>query len=88
MTSAYWVHANQVSKTAPTGEYLVTGGFMIRGRKNMLSPAQLVMGLGLLFRLADESLVNHVDVRRTTAMAALITIGAEAQVRSHRGHPL
>lgn len=28
----------QVSKTAPTGEYLVTGSFMIRGRKNYLPP--------------------------------------------------
>jgi len=36
---------------------------MIRGKKNMLSPSQLVMGLALMFRLADESLVNHVDVR-------------------------
>lgn len=25
VTSAWWVHANQVSKTAPTGEYLTTG---------------------------------------------------------------
>ncbi|CAG8698530.1 10699_t:CDS:2, partial [Scutellospora calospora] len=30
VTSAYWVHADQVSKTAPTGEYLTTGSFMIR----------------------------------------------------------
>lgn len=35
---------------------------MIRGKKNVLSPSQLVMGLGLLFRLSDESLPNHVDV--------------------------
>lgn len=31
-------HPVQVSKTAPTGEYLVTGSFMIRGRKNYLPP--------------------------------------------------
>jgi hypothetical protein len=29
-SSAYWVHAHQVSKTAPTGEYLPTGSFMVR----------------------------------------------------------
>ena len=34
VVSAYWVHANQVSKTAPSGEYLNTGSFMIRGKKN------------------------------------------------------
>ena len=28
---AYWVKHDQVSKTAPTGEYLTTGAFMIRG---------------------------------------------------------
>ena len=31
VTSAWWVHSNQVSKTAPSGEYLTTGSFMIRG---------------------------------------------------------
>uniref|UniRef100_A0A8C1KFX9 Ribosome quality control complex subunit NEMF n=1 Tax=Cyprinus carpio TaxID=7962 RepID=A0A8C1KFX9_CYPCA len=31
ITSAWWVHHHQVSKTAPTGEYLTTGSFMIRG---------------------------------------------------------
>ena len=31
VTSAWWVHHDQVSKTAPTGEYLTTGSFMIRG---------------------------------------------------------
>uniref|UniRef100_A0A3P8PVV5 Ribosome quality control complex subunit NEMF n=1 Tax=Astatotilapia calliptera TaxID=8154 RepID=A0A3P8PVV5_ASTCA len=30
VTSAWWVHHHQVSKTAPTGEYLTTGSFMIR----------------------------------------------------------
>ena len=35
------VNGRQVSKTAPTGEYLVTGSFMIRGRKNYLPPQQL-----------------------------------------------
>lgn len=36
ITSAWWVHAEQVSKTAPSGEYLPTGSFMIRGKKNFL----------------------------------------------------
>ncbi|XP_009426042.3 ribosome quality control complex subunit NEMF isoform X5 [Pan troglodytes] len=30
ITSAWWVYHHQVSKTAPTGEYLTTGSFMIR----------------------------------------------------------
>ena len=32
MTSAWWVYADQVSKTAPSGEYLPTGSFLIPGR--------------------------------------------------------
>ena len=31
VSSAWWVYANQVSKSAPTGEYLTTGAFMIYG---------------------------------------------------------
>ncbi len=30
ITSAYWVYPDQVSKTAPSGEYLTVGSFMIR----------------------------------------------------------
>lgn len=53
-----------MSKTAPTGEYLTTGSFMIRGKKNYLPPCQLVMGLGFLFRLEDSSIERHKDERR------------------------
>lgn len=31
VVSAWWVRHDQVSRTAPTGEYLPTGSFMIRG---------------------------------------------------------
>ena len=54
--SAWWVHHEQVSKTAPTGESLPTGSFVIRGKKNFLPPQPLVMGLGLLFLLVCTGL--------------------------------
>jgi len=54
----------QVSKTAPTGEYLTTGSFMIRGKKNYLPPTQLVMGFAMLFRVDDASIGNHLHERR------------------------
>ncbi|XP_015913965.2 ribosome quality control complex subunit NEMF [Parasteatoda tepidariorum] len=63
VTSAWWVYANQVSKTAPTGEYLTTGSFMIRGKKNYLTPAYLIMGFGFMFKLDEESIQNHVNER-------------------------
>jgi hypothetical protein len=56
------VNENQVSKTAPTGEYISAGGFMIRGKKNYVNDTQLVMGFAILWKIADESIVNHVDV--------------------------
>jgi hypothetical protein len=43
----------QVSKTAPTGEYLTVGSFMIRGKKNFLPPNPLVMGFAFLFKLVS-----------------------------------
>jgi len=54
VTSAWWVHAEQVSKTAPTGEYLSTGSFMIRGKKNFLPPCRLELSFGMIFKL-DET---------------------------------
>lgn len=59
IAGAYWVHADQVSKTAPAGEYLTTGSFMIRGKKNYIQPSRLEMGLAILFRLDESSVANH-----------------------------
>ncbi|OCK78154.1 hypothetical protein K432DRAFT_427460 [Lepidopterella palustris CBS 459.81] len=61
--SAWWVNSDQVSKTAPTGEYLVPGGFMIRGKKNFLPPAQLVLGFAVMFQISEESKAKHVKHR-------------------------
>lgn len=72
VTSAWWVESHQVSKTAPTGEYLTVGSFMIRGKKNFLPPTQLEMGLGVLFRLGDdESVARHKNERRDFALMQL-----------------
>jgi len=68
LTSAWWVSAAQVSKHAPTGEYVGTGSFVIRGKKNFLPPAQLVMGLGILFRIDESCLVNHKNERTVRSL--------------------
>ena len=62
--NAWWVNATQVSKTAPSGEYLTTGSFMIRGKKNYLPPCQLAVGLSFLFRLEDSFIEKHQDERK------------------------
>ena len=61
--SAWWVNADQVSKSAPTGEFLPTGSFMVHGRKNFLPPAQLILGFGVLFLISEESKARHVRHR-------------------------
>jgi len=52
---SYWVYGNQVSKTPNTGEFLPTGSFVIRGKKNFMPAQPLIMGLALLFFIDDES---------------------------------
>ncbi|KAJ8394233.1 hypothetical protein AAFF_G00048160 [Aldrovandia affinis] len=64
ITSAWWVHHHQVSKTAPTGEYLTTGSFMVRGKKNFLPPSYLMMGFGFLFKVDEQCVWRHRDERK------------------------
>ncbi|XP_065078533.1 ribosome quality control complex subunit NEMF homolog [Ochlerotatus camptorhynchus] len=64
VTSAYWVKSEQVSKTAPTGEYLTTGSFMIRGKKNFLPPCHLILGLSFMFKLEESSVERHKGERK------------------------
>jgi predicted ribosome quality control (RQC) complex YloA/Tae2 family protein len=70
--SAWWVGFGQVSKLSPTGEYLQPGVFHISGEKNFLPAAQLVVGIGLLFHISEDSKVRHIKRRLqedTTAAA-------------------
>ncbi|KAI9500098.1 fibronectin-binding protein A N-terminus-domain-containing protein [Coemansia spiralis] len=89
VTSAWWVEAHQVSKTAPTGEYLSTGSFMIRGKKRFLPPTQLVYGFGFSFRLADdESIARHISARQQRlAIMEENRKAVEAQVSPHVEEP-
>lgn len=47
-TDVYWVRPEQVSKEAPTGEYLTRGAFMIKGQKNYIRNVQLRVSIGLI----------------------------------------
>lgn len=68
ITSAWWVHHNQVSKTAPTGEYLTTGSFMIRGKKNFLPPSYLIMGFSFLFKVDEQCVFRHRGERKVKTL--------------------
>lgn len=89
--SAWWVKPDQVSRTAPTGEYLTTGAFTIRGQKSYLPPAQLLLGFGVMFQVSEESKARHLKHR----VADENIIGTESapqevQVSSEQadGHPI
>ena len=76
--AAWWVNADQVSKTAPTGEYITTGAFMIRGKKNFLPPAQLLMGFALLWQISDDSKFRHMKHRVQHTEDSLVKENGEA----------
>jgi hypothetical protein len=44
--NAYWVKPNQVSKEAPSGEYLTRGAFVIRGHKTYLRNIPMRIAIG------------------------------------------
>lgn len=58
VTRAWWVFGSQVSKSAPSGEFLSTGSFMIRGRKNYLLPEHLQFGFSFMFRVGTDILTS------------------------------
>jgi predicted ribosome quality control (RQC) complex YloA/Tae2 family protein len=64
ITEVYWVHADQVSKTPPTGLYISTGSFIIRGKRNFITPNKLELGFTLMFSLSPESIANHMGERK------------------------
>jgi predicted ribosome quality control (RQC) complex YloA/Tae2 family protein len=60
---AFWVKSEQVSKTSPHGDYLSPGSFHIDGEKTFLPPAQLLVGIGIVFQISEESKANHTKHR-------------------------
>jgi predicted ribosome quality control (RQC) complex YloA/Tae2 family protein len=44
---AYWVKPDQVSAAAPSGEYLASGSYSIRGKKNFLTKIMVEVAVGV-----------------------------------------
>jgi predicted ribosome quality control (RQC) complex YloA/Tae2 family protein len=84
LMGAWWVNSDQVSKTAPTGEYLTTGGFIIRGHKNLLPPSQLLLGFGVMWLISEESRANH-GKHRLERTESMLSGEAEALANDARG---
>ena len=47
-TDVYWVHPDQVSKTPQSGEFVGKGAFIIRGTRNFIRNAPLLVAVGIV----------------------------------------
>ncbi len=45
---AYWVHADQIRKAAPSGQYLPKGAFVIERKRNYIRGLELKLAVGLV----------------------------------------
>ncbi|SZF03596.1 unnamed protein product [Blumeria hordei] len=61
--SAWWANAEQICKTAPTGDILPVGIFHVCGEKYFLPASVMALGFGALFRISDESLSKRLKRR-------------------------
>ncbi|KAG9206534.1 hypothetical protein G6514_003366 [Epicoccum nigrum] len=75
--SAWWVLADGVTKTGQTGEFLAPGVFNIKGKKEYLPPAQLMVGLGVMFEISEDSKARHHKHRVQGGVLAPTTAEAE-----------
>jgi predicted ribosome quality control (RQC) complex YloA/Tae2 family protein len=76
-SDGYWVKSDQVTKTPPTGEYLVKGAFMIYGERNYVRNIPLAMWLGIQISGDAFKIVmgNEAFVRKTAASYVKLTPG-------------
>lgn len=87
VTSAFWVHSHQVSKTGQNGHELSLGAFTIRGKKDFLPPIQLIYGIGnnidltlaLLFETDESCIERHYWERRPWGRDGTTTITEEVE---------
>lgn len=79
VVDVYWVWGDSVSKSAPAGEYLAHGAFMVYGRKNYLNNIELRLGIGI--GVEDEYpvvVIGPVDlVRKRSIVYAVLIPGDE-----------
>lgn len=54
----YWVKPEQVSKTAPSGQSLKKGAFVIRGKKNYVRHAPLKVAIGITLKNSELRVIG------------------------------
>ena len=63
--NVFYVNSSQVSKTAPSGEFITKGSFMISGKKNFIKIDILSLGYGIynnMLMLAPYNIINRLPL--------------------------
>ncbi len=79
----YWVNPDQVSKAAPSGEFVGRGSFMIRGSRNYLRGNEMRLSIGVTEAKDGERIVGGppAAIRKKTAKCVDIVPGDMSQDR-------
>ncbi|MDG7001600.1 MAG: DUF814 domain-containing protein, partial [Nitrososphaerota archaeon] len=75
---AYWVFGDQVSRSAPSGEYLPRGSFFVEGKKNLVRHLKVELCVGLSFHLPDE---KTTDTERS--VTAVVVCGPDKSISDY-----
>lgn len=57
----YWVHPDQVSKTPESGEFVAKGAFIIRGSRNYIRAATLLIAVGIVDYEGERLMAGPLD---------------------------
>ena len=57
----YWVHPDQVSKTPQSGEFVQKGAFIIRGNRNYIRAAALLIAVGIVDYEGERIMAGPID---------------------------
>lgn len=87
----FWVWGEQVKLSAPPGEYLPKGSFMVYGQKNFIKNVELSLSLGVAYIgeyfdlvLGPLNLVESISVASVTVVPGDISVDAAAkEIREH-----
>lgn len=84
---AYWVKAQQIKKSAPTGEYLPRGSFFIEGKKNFVKHIRTELSIGIM---TSSKLPKNIDPDavadeqgKTLEESVLIVCGPEKSISGY-----
>lgn len=89
--SAYWVHPNQVKKSAPSGQYLPKGSFTIEGQRNFIKAGNsMKLAVGMIQYEGDslltcgppDAISKHSDVYVIIEPSGLDMVDAAKKIRN------